>query len=85
MWAKFQLNFGSIFGFVVAGAGAAAVLYLLSNNGRFPALAIKMSILAAIGGATLGNWIWSLATPKEPDDFFRSFGQDLPGGGRMGE
>jgi hypothetical protein len=63
---KYSLNFGSIFGAVVCGSAAAAILYLLSNN-VFPPRSIKFVAMAALGGAALGNWIWSLAAPSDPE------------------
>ena len=60
-----KLNFGGIFGGLVCGGAAAAVFYLLSRNGAAPLRAIRMVILAALGGAALGNWIWRLALPTE--------------------
>lgn len=64
-----NLNFGGFFGAAVCGGAGAAILYLLANNGRFPTSGIKLVILAAVGGATLGNWIWTWAQPKEVDGF----------------
>jgi len=68
---KRKLNFGGIFGGLTCGAAAAAILYLLSKNGVPPWRALRLVILAAIGGAALGNWIWKLASPPEqPEDQF---------------
>ena len=60
-----KLNFGGIFGGLVCGAAAAAILYVLSRNGAGAARGIRVVILAALGGAALGNWIWRLAQPTE--------------------
>jgi hypothetical protein len=58
-----KLNFGGMFGGVVCGAAAAAIVYLLSHG--FPLRAIKVIALAGFAGAALGNWIWGLAAPAE--------------------
>ena len=63
--ANRKLNFGGIFGGLVCGGAAAAILYLLSKNGAAPLRAARLVILAALGGAALGNWIWSLASPAD--------------------
>jgi hypothetical protein len=60
-----KLNFGGIFGGAVC---AVAVLYLLSNQGQIPPRSYKLIALAAFGGAALGNWIWRLSLPREPQD-----------------
>lgn len=65
---RFNLNFGGWFGAVVCGGAAAAILYLLAH-GKFPTRGLKLVILAAVGGATVGNWIWKLALPTEADGF----------------
>jgi hypothetical protein len=64
---KFKLNFGSIFGGAVCAVAAGVILYLISNN-SFPPRGIKFVAMAGIGGAALGNWIWSFATPSDPDE-----------------
>jgi hypothetical protein len=63
-----RLTFGSVFGLIVGGGAAAAILYLLSPNGNFPPRGIRIVLFAAMGGAALGNWIWSLASPPPPPD-----------------
>jgi hypothetical protein len=63
-----KFNFGGIFGGLVCGSAAFAIIYLLSNH-RFPMGGYKAVALAAFGGAALGNWIWNLATPSDPDPF----------------
>lgn len=56
-----RLNLGGVAGALIGAGGAAAILYLLSNNGnQFPARAFKLVIWALIGGAVLGNFLWSL-------------------------
>ena len=62
-----KLNFGGIFGGLLCGVAAAAIIYLLSDG--FPVRSIKIVALAAFAGATLGNWIWSLAAPAESQGF----------------
>jgi hypothetical protein len=62
-----RFNFGGIFGGLVCAAAAAAIIYLLANQ-HFPMKAIKVVALAGFGGAAVGNWIWSLATPAVPDE-----------------
>lgn len=64
---SFKLNFGGIFGGLVGAGGAIAVVYLISNNG-IPPRSLKLVGLAAFGGAALGNWIWKLALPNEPQN-----------------
>jgi hypothetical protein len=65
---NFKLNFGGIFGGIIAAGGAIAIVLLLSNNGGIPPRTFKLVGLAAFGGAALGNWIWSLALPNEPNN-----------------
>jgi hypothetical protein len=72
---KYQLNFGSVFGAVVCAAAAAIILYLLSDK-AFPPRAVKFVAMAGLGGAALGNWIWSLAAPSDPDGQMWGQGQD---------
>jgi len=60
-----KLNVGGIFGGLICAAAAAAIFYMLSRNGAMPARGIRVVILAALGGAALGNWIWRLALPAE--------------------
>ena len=60
-----KLNFGGIFGGLVGAGAAAAVLYLLSKNAAAPLRVARLVILAALGGAALGNWIWKLASPAD--------------------
>jgi hypothetical protein len=62
-----KFNFGGVFGGLVCAAAAAAVIYLLANQ-HFPMKGIKLVALAGFGGAALGNWIWSFATPAVPDE-----------------
>jgi hypothetical protein len=62
---NFKLNFGGVVGAVICLAAAAAVLYVLANNGGFPRRGAKVVIFAAIGGAALGNWIWNWALPSD--------------------
>jgi hypothetical protein len=61
-----RFNFGGIFGGIVCAAAAAAIVYLLSNR-DFPPRAIKVVALAGFVGAAVGNWIWGLAAPSEPE------------------
>jgi hypothetical protein len=63
-----KLNFGGIFGGTVCAVAAIAVLYLLSNQGGIRPRSYKLVALAAFGGAALGNWIWSLALPNQPEE-----------------
>jgi hypothetical protein len=63
-----KLNFGGIFGGIVGAGASIAIVCLLSNNGGFPPKALKLVGLAAFGGAALGNWIWTLALPNEPQN-----------------
>jgi hypothetical protein len=66
-----KLNFGGIFGGLVCAAAAAAILFLLSKNGAAPLRAVRLVILAALGGAAIGSWIWRLALPADqPKDRF---------------
>ena len=60
-----KLNFGGIFGGLVCGGAASAILYLLSKNGFPHWRALRLVIVAAVGGAALGNWIWRLASPPQ--------------------
>jgi len=62
----FKLNFGGIFGGLIGAGGAIAVVYLISNNNGIPPRTFRLVGLAAFGGAALGNWIWRLALPSEP-------------------
>jgi hypothetical protein len=64
----FKLNFGGIFGGAMCAIGAIAVLYLLSNQGQIRPRSYKLIALAAFGGAAVGNWIWRLALPRQPQD-----------------
>ena len=66
---KFKGNFGSIFGGAVCAVAAGIILYLISNN-TFPPKGIKFVALAGLGGAAVGNWIWGLAAPKEPEQMW---------------
>jgi hypothetical protein len=62
-----RLNFGAVFGGLV-GAGAVIAILVILSNGGFPRRGLKLVVLAAFGGAALGNWIWSLAQPDEPQE-----------------
>jgi hypothetical protein len=61
-----KLNFGGIFGAIVGVGASIAIICLLSKGGDFPPRALKLVGLAAFGGAALGNWIWKIAQPSEP-------------------
>jgi hypothetical protein len=63
---NYKANFGSVFGGAVCAVAAGVILYLISNN-TFPPKFIKFVAMAGLGGAALGNWIWSFAAPSEPD------------------
>jgi hypothetical protein len=64
MMGNLKLNFGSVFGGIVCGGAAVAILYLLSNNGGLPRRTVRIVMFAAAGGAALGNWIWSRQSPS---------------------
>ena len=66
---KFKANFGSFFGGAVCAVAAGVILYLISNN-TFPPRGLKFVAMAALGGAALGNWIWSFAAPSEPEQMW---------------
>jgi hypothetical protein len=66
--SNLRLNFGGLFGGLVGAGATIAIIYLLSNGGDFRPRYLKLVALAAFGGAALGNWIWSLAQPR--DDAF---------------
>jgi len=63
-----KLNFGGIFGGIVGVGASIAIFCLLSKDGEFPPKALKLVGLAAFGGAALGNWIWKMALPSEPQN-----------------